>query len=267
MTQEIKQKERTSKPAIYFTIRELSIIFMLAILAALSGTFAPKDLHLGDGGLVPTLTHGILKLPGPGTGLMFFGGALCLFLVLGMLLVKKPWTAITISVIVIALDLLIGQETVSAIPMSFHSLDVIFILAIIIELLPLLSWEKPPLQYIVPAILACLGASALLLYVSGQDKIGYLIIAFIAFCYTIICYKYPMKYLLAGMIATMYYILHFWIFCGNSLAAGFPASPLLIPLILCAGAVGGALFTTAAYVIDILIRTYTGQGYGDAGAA
>jgi hypothetical protein len=262
MNENTTHKEKLPKPHLYFTPRELLIIGFLAFLAVLTGTFAPKYLHLGDGGIVPTITHTILKLPGPGTGLMFFGGALCFWLILGLLLIKKPWTAAVMSVLVIALDLLIGQESVSAIPMSVHSLDVILFIGIIIEVLAMLSWEKPPLKYVVPGILAGLGAITLLVYLSGQNKTGYVILAILAFCYALIFYRYPMKYLAAGAIATMYYILHFWMFCGDSLAARFPATPVLIPIILCAGIVGGVLFATAAYGIDMLLKIYMDHDSG-----
>ena len=263
MNEDTTIKERLPKAHLYFTIRELLIIAFLALLAVLTGTFAPKYLHLGDGGIVPTITHGILKLPGPGTGLMIFGGALCFCLVLGLMLIKKPWTAVVMSVLIIAIDLLIGQETVSAIPLNIHSLDVILFIAIIIEVLAMLSWEKPPLKYGVPVILAGLGAITLFVYLSGQDKIGYVIIAILAFCFALIFYRYPVKYLAACAIANMYYILHFWIFCGDSVAARFPATPILIPVILCAGIVGGVLFATAAYGVDMLLKCYVGDDSED----
>jgi chromate transport protein ChrA len=149
--------------------------------------------------------------------------------------------------------------------MSVHSLDVILFIAIIIEVLALLSWDKPLLKYIIPVILAVLGAITLFVYLSGQDKIGYVIIAILAFCFALVFYRYPMKFLAACAIANMYYILHFWMFCGDSLAARFPATPVLVPIILCAGIVGGFLFTTAAYGVDMLMKSYMDQDSGKAG--
>jgi hypothetical protein len=268
MNKEQTLQERIAKLTGYYSLREGGIIAILAILAVFSGIYAPK--YLLPGGSVPTLMHTILKLPGPGAGIMVFGGTLCFCLVLGLLLINKPGTAVVMSLLVIAIDLLIGQQPVSAVSLNFHSLDVILFVAIIIEILALLPLDKVPLKYVMPILLAGLGTITLYLFITGQAKmgengaaatdfpLGYVIIAILALCYAIICYRYPVKYLAACAIANMYYILHFWLFFGKSFAVRFPAAPDIILVLLCVAAVGGVLFATAAYGIDLLLKMYMG---------
>ena len=268
MNEELINKEKISKLSGYFSFREWIIIVSLAILAVLTGVYAPT--YLLPGGSVPTLMHAVMKLPGPGAGIMVFGGTLCFSLVLGLLLIKKPGTAVTMSLLIIAIDLLVGKQPVSAVSLNLHSLDVILFVAILIEILALLSWEKAPLKYIMPILLGGLGAITFYLFFTGQAKmgesgamatvfpLGYVIIAMVALCYAIICYRYPVKYLAVCVIANMYYILHFWLFFGKSFATRFPAAPDIILVLLCVAAVGGVIFATAAYGVDMLWKMYSG---------
>jgi hypothetical protein len=260
-------KENVSKLSGYFSFREWIIIACLAILAVITGVYAP--VYLLPGGGVPTLMHQIMKLPGPGAGIMVFGGTLCFSLVLGLLLIKKPGTAIVISLLVIAIDLLMGKQPVVVVSLNLHSLDVILFVAVIIEILALFSWEKTPLKYVMPVLLAGLGAITFCLFSTGQAKmsggavatvfpIGYVITAILALCYAVICYRYPVRYLAACAIANMYYILHFWLFFGKSFAVQFPTAPDITLVLLCVAAVGGVLFATAAYGVNKLSKVYGG---------
>jgi hypothetical protein len=273
MNEELTIKDKLSKIIGYFPFREWVIIAFLAILAVISGVYAPT--YLLPGGSVPTLMHAVMKLPGPGAGIMVFGGTLCFSLVLGLLLIKKPGTAVVMSLLVIAIDLLIGKQPVIVVSLNLHSLDVILFVAIIIELLALLSWDKAPSKYVMPLLMAGLGVITLYLFLTGQAKmpgsatatdfpIGYVVVGILALCYAIICYCYPVKYLAACAIANMYYILHFWLFFGDSFASRFPASPDIIPVLLCVATVGGVLFATAAYGVDLIWKSYAGQSSGDA---
>jgi len=179
---------------------------------------------------------------------------------------KKPGTAIVISLLVIAIDLLVGQQAV-----SIHAIDVVLFVAIIVEILAVLPLEAAPWKHIVPVVLAILGAITLFLFITGQAKmgengaaatafpLGYVVIGMISLCYAVICYRYPVKYLSACAIANMYYILHFWLFWGASFGARFPVSLDIIPVLLCVAAVGGVVFATVAYLIDLLWKMYLGR--------
>jgi len=253
-----------TKSTAYFSFRELGIIALLAVMAVLSGTYAP--MYLLPGGSIGGFVHGFLVLPGPGAGVLIFGGILCFWLTLGLLFIKKPGTAIVISLLVIAIDLLVGQQAV-----SIHAIDVVLFVAIIVEILAVLPLEEAPWKHIVPVVLAILGAITLFLFITGQAKmgengaaatafpLGYVVIGMISLCYAVICYRYPAKYLSACAIANMYYILHFWLFWGASFGARFPVSLDIIPVLLCVAAVGGVVFATVAYLIDLLWKMYLGR--------
>lgn len=263
-----KISENLKRYVNYFTFRDLVIIFFLAILAVITGTFAPD--YIAQGG-VPTIMHGILKLPGPGAGIMLFGGTLCFSFVLGLLLIRKPRTAVVMSLLVIAMDLVIGKQAVVVVSMNFYSLIIILVIAVMIEGLARLHWENRPLKLVIPVVLAGLGLITLYLFLTGQVKmpggataattfpIGYVITALLALAFAIICYRYPLKYFAGCAIATMYYILHFWLFFGKSFASSFPASPDIIPVLFCVAAVGGVLFAALAYGIDTLGKIYFGM--------
>ncbi|SCL74244.1 hypothetical protein L21_0112 [Methanoculleus chikugoensis] len=246
----------------YFSFRELGMIALLAILAVFSGTYAP--VYLLPGGSIAGFVHQFLILPGPGAGVFVFGSILCFWLVLGLLLVKKPGTAAVMSLLIVAIDLLIGTQAV-----SIHAIDVIVLVAVIIEILTMLPLTNTPLKYVTPALLAVLGATTLLLFLAGQAKmgengapatsfpLGYVVISLIALCYAVICYRHPAKYLAASAIANMYYLLHFWLFWGSSFAGRFPVAPDIIPVLLCVAAVGGVLSASGAYAIDLLVKMYS----------
>ncbi len=197
---------------------------------------------------------------------MVFGGILCFWLVLGLLLVKKPGTAVVMSLLVIAIDLLTAGETATV-----QTLDVLLFVAIIIEVISLLPVEKSPLKNVMPVLLAVLGAIILFLLVTGAAKVGengsaatefplgYAVIGILALCYAFVCYRYPVKYLAACAIANMYYMLHFWLFWGVTFADRLPVSPDIVPVLLCVAATGGVLFATAAYGIVLLTNLYGGK--------
>lgn len=253
---------KEKKPTGYFSFRELGIIALLSILAVFSGTYAP--VYLLPGGSISGFVHGFLMLPGPGAGVFVIGGILCFWLVLGLLLVKKRGTAVVMSLLVVAIDLLIGTQAI-----SIHAIDVIVIVAVIIEILTMLPLENTPLKYVTPALLAVFGATTLLLFLAGQAKmgengalatsfpLGYVVISLVALCYAVICYRHPAKYLAASAIANMYYILHFWLFWGSSFAGRVPVALDIIPVLLCVAAVGGVLFASGAYAIDLLVKAYS----------
>ena len=256
------------KPTSYFSFGELGIIALLAVLAVLSGTYAPQ--YLLGGGDLSGFVYGNLKLPGPGAGVLVFGSILCFWLMLGLLIVKKPGTAMVMSVIVIALNLFISGEIATV-----QALDVILFVAAIIEVLVLLPFGKAPLNYAMPVLMAGLGTITLFLAFAGQAKVGengaavtglppgYVIIGILALCYAIVCYRYPVDCFAACAGANMYYILHFWLFWGTSFAGRLPVSPDIIPVLFCGTAVGGVLAATGAYGIDLIRVRYAGHSAGN----
>ena len=123
--------------SIYFNLKELGIILVLSILAAVSGALVPSYLFPEE--RISDIVYGILVLPGPGAGVLIFGGILCFWLLVGLILVKKPGTAVAMSMLLIAFDLLFGNQVV-----IIQSLDVLFIVAIIIEAVCLIPVERNP---------------------------------------------------------------------------------------------------------------------------
>ena len=258
------EKKSTS----YFSFMELGIIGLLAVLAVISGTYVPQ--YLLAGGDLSGFVYGTLVLPGPGAGVLVFGSILCFWLILSLLLVQKPGTAIVISVIVIALNLFISGETA-----TIQALDALLIVAAIIEVLVLLPFGNVPLKYAMPVLMTGLGAITLFLAITGQAKVGesgtaatgfplgYVTIGILALCYAIVCYRYPVDYFAACAGANMYYILHFWLFWGTSFAGRLPVSPDIIPVLFCVTAVGGLLAATGAYGTDLLCKRYAGHSSGN----
>jgi hypothetical protein len=262
MTNEKITNDRFRRIREYFSPKEWGIIVLLSVLTVIIGTVLPRYLVADGKGIMPAFVHGILKFPSPSAGFIVFGGLLCFWFILGLLLIRKPWTAIVMSILVMAIDFLIGQQPVPITPTNLHSLDAIMLVAIIIEILTLFSWEKSPLKYVMPVILAGFGAIILFVYftVSGQDRIGYVLIAILAFGYAVVCYQHPLKFLAAGTIASMCYLGHFWIFFSASVKTLNWSPTMDITLVhLCIVAVGGALFATVAYGVEKLLKSYTGH--------
>ena len=82
---------------LYFSLREIGIIIILSILAAVTGALVPS--YLFPEGRISDFVYNVLHLPGPGAGVMLFGGILCFWLVLGLIVIKKPGAAVAISVV------------------------------------------------------------------------------------------------------------------------------------------------------------------------
>lgn len=260
MTTDVTLSDRIRKICGYFSLKELGIILSLSILAVITGTILPGILVAGGKGYMPALMHGILKFPSPSAGFIVFGGVLCFWLVLALLLVRKPWTAISVSLLIIVMDAIICQQPCPVAPTNIESLSALLIVAVIIELLALLSWEKTPLRYLMTILFVVLGAALAVVYFTGDNRIGYVLIAFLAFCYAYICYRYPLKFLAAAALASIYYMVHFWVFFHESNKTfALPLSPGLLLVHLTIVAVGGALFATLAYGVDRLVNIYRGH--------
>jgi hypothetical protein len=93
----------TNKIKNYFTRNDLIIIVIIAIIAFLTSSYGLS--HLLPGGSAPGLVHAFLKLPGPGAGIFIASAFTCLWLVLGILITKKPGTVILIALLIIVFSL------------------------------------------------------------------------------------------------------------------------------------------------------------------
>lgn len=248
---------------IYFSFRDLGLIILLSVLAALSGALVPS--YLFPEGRISDFVYGVLHLPGPGAGVLIFGGILCFWLILGLILVKKPGTAVAMAIALIAFDLLFGNQTV-----IIQRLDALLFVAILIEMVCLLPLDRKPLNDVLPIILGGLSIVTLTVTLIGQAKQGESDILFSQFPGTfyvfgilgvgcaILCHRYPVRYLTAAGIANMYYMLHFWLFWGTGFVSRFPPDPAMIPVLLLVALVGGVVFASAGYGIGLLLNRYSG---------
>jgi len=256
--------------SIYFNLKELGIILVLSILAAVSGALVPSYLFPEE--RVSDIVYGMLALPGPGAGVLIFGGILCFWLLVGLILVKKPGTAVAMSTLLIAFDLLFGNQAV-----IIQSLDVLFIVAIIIEAVCLIPVERNPWSNILPVCLTVLSLITLALALLGQEKQGetniplaqfplfYCIFGILGLCYAFICHRYPVKYLVAAGLANMYYMLHFWLFWGDGFASRFPPDLIMVPVLLLVALLGGVIFASAAYGIELLRDRFLAHKHKETG--
>jgi hypothetical protein len=205
MTEEKSLKERITG---YFTRNDLLIIVGLAVIAFLTSNFALN--YILPGGPGPGFVHGFLKLPGPGTGIFNVSAFICLWLVLGILLVKKPGTVILIAVLILIFGLMFslamgghgghgahfatsngghatpgnsstpggsaverpagGAPTGGQQPIRFDYLALI--VAIIIECAGLLPLEQKPWKFVFPSLLSIMGIITLALWLTGNAKMG-----------------------------------------------------------------------------------------------
>jgi hypothetical protein len=241
---------------IYFTLQELGVIIALSVLAALSGALVPSwifpDTTISD------FVYSGLGLPGPGAGEVVFGGILCFWLLLGLFLVKKPGTAFAMAIILIAIDLMAGSQA-----LVIQTLDVLVFVALIIEAISQIPFvERRPWSYLLPACLLVLGITTLAIAILGCATTGemdtavtglpwsYYLFGILGLVCAFICCRYQVRYLLAAGLASMYYMLHFWLFWGSGFAARFPPDPVMIPVLFLAALLSGVVSAAAAYGIS-----------------
>ncbi|MDD1694213.1 MAG: hypothetical protein LUQ71_05765 [Methanoregula sp.] len=247
---------------IYFSLGELGLILLLSVLAALTGAIIPSLLF--PEGKISDFVYTTLGLPGPGAGVFVFGSILCFWLLTGLVLVKKPGTAVAMSVVIIAFDLLLGTQVVLV-----QTMDVLLFVALIIEAACIFPVERGPGKNILPVILALSGTTTIITALIGQAKLGeadsvvtgfpwsYYLFGILGICSAYFCYRYPVRYLVAAGLANMYYMLHFWFFWGEEFASRFPPDPMVIPVLLLIAAIGGVIAASAAYGIDRLFNHIT----------
>jgi hypothetical protein len=250
---------------VYFSLRELGEIALLAILAVIIGIDGSQYLLNGEAST--GIISEILNLSGPGAGIPLFGAVICFCLVLGMVVVKKPWTAIITSIIVIALILLLVG------PVSIDSVDGYLFIAIIIEVAALLPVSEKPWKYLLPGILVLLAGFALarvLLGLGGTGGIstvatispaGYFITAGLALCCAAICFYFPLKYLFGSGIANACFLMNIFLFQGRGVFASVNLLAMpKIPVIILAALVGGIFAAGAACEIEWISRYFSRGG-------
>lgn len=248
----------------YFTPQDLIIIVILALLAFLTSSFGLS--HVLPGGSAPGLVHAFLKLPGPGAGIFISAAFTCLWLVLGLLILKKPGTAIAMAVLIfvfMALATLVAGKSVR--------LDYLIVMvAIIIEIFGFIALEKKPWSYVFPAILVIMGVVTLALMLTGNAKmgengaaatvfpLGYAISGILALCLAAICFVYPAaKYIAGAGCSQVFYIVFCWLFNGKSgFATWVPVTPA-IPALLTFAFVCGAVMAVLAYGFYQLWNIYS----------
>jgi hypothetical protein len=246
----------------YFSVQEWGIIALLAILAFVTSSFLLT--HILPGGSAPGLVHAFLKLPGPGTGVFISSAFICLWLVAGLLLVRKTGTAIAIAILITALTVMAGLFVKGAVQLDY----LLVMVAIIIECAGLLPLESRPWQYIFPGIAGLLGIVTLALWLTGNAKmgesgaaatvfpLGYVVTGIIAVILAVICYNHPMKYLAGAGVAEMFYIVFCWLYNGKSgFGSWIPVIPAIPPLLAFA-LVCGATMALLAYCAYWLVMSY-----------
>jgi len=266
MNEEPTLQGKFSKIARYFSLKDMGMIILLALLAFATSGYGLK--YVLPGGTAPGLVHGFLKLPGPGAGIFINSAFICLWLVFGLLLLKKPGTALVIAILVVLFRIIIGLATCGSTRFDF----LLIIVAIIIEGIGLLPIEKKPWKYIFPSFIGIMGIITLALMVTGNAKmgesgaiatvfpLGYAVTGLLALFLAVICYFFPMKYVVGAGVAEMFYIVYCWLFNGKSgFATWVPVTPAIPPLLSFA-MVCGATMAFLAYCVFLLVRTYQGEG-------
>ena len=244
----------------FFTPFELGLLLIIAVLTVICQSYLTR--YLFPGGDISVFVYNTLNLPGPGSGVFLFGSIQIFWMILAVLIIKKPWTAIALSIITIALNLLIAEE------LNLSTLDVIFFIAIIIEALPYIKTGLKPLKYILPTILIILSIMTLAVLVTGNAKMGesgepvmqfpfgYTIFCLLGLLLSVICFFYPLKVVFAGGIANIYYAIHIWLFWGgDGIATRFPVSYDTIPVILLIALTSGIISSMLAIcLVNIYIK-------------
>lgn len=268
MTDDITFKDRLAKIPGYFTTNDLLIILGLAIIAFLTGSFGLQ--HILPGGSAPGLVHGFLKLPGPGAGIFIGSAFTCIWLVLGILLTKKPGTSLAIAILTFIFAAVSSLVLGLGVRMDY----LLIMVAIIIEIFGLLSIEKKPWSYIFPAFIAVMGIITLLLMATGQAKmgesgaaatvfpLGYAVTGIIALCLAAICYVHPMKYIAGAGAAEIFYIVYCWLFNGRSGFATWVPVTAAIPALLAFALVCGSLMAAIAYGMYYFWKLYNDRSFG-----
>ena len=280
MTNDKKQDGLIAKITTYFTLHDLIIIAALAVLAFLTSTYGLS--YILPGGPGGGFAHGFLKLPGPGAGIFITSAFICLWLVLGLLMTKKPGAAIGIVILITIITLVVSlimrgiflhkNPENAEYSFALEAQTLLILVAFIIEGAGLLPLEKKPWQYIFPPFIGIMGIITLALMLTGNAKmgengvaanvfpLGYAVVGILAILLAVICYSYPMKYVVGAGLAEVFYIVFCWLFNGKSgFATWLPVTPAIPPLLTFA-LVFGSLMAAIAYGICLLWKLYARHG-------
>ena len=267
MAEEPTLSDWTRKVTGYFTQQELLIILVLAVIAFLTASFGLSHILPGSG--ASSFVHGFLKLPGPGAGIFIGSAFTCVWLVLGLLLIKKPGTAILMAALIIVFSLLMSLARAGNVRLDYLML----LVAIIIECAGLLPFEKKPWRFFFPTLVSLMGLFTLALMLTGNAKmgengaaatvfpLGYAVSGILAIAIGVILWMYPRsKYIIGAGCAEVFYIVFCWLFNGKSgFATWVPVAPA-IPALLTFSFVCGAVMAAIAYGAYLLWNTYAVQG-------
>lgn len=248
----------------YFTSHDLLLIGAIAILAFLTGTFGLNRVL--PGGSPGGFAHGFLVLPGPGAGVFFTSAVTCLWLVLGLLLIRKTGTAIAIAAIVMSLCLAGSLAGFRMIRVDYLAV----MAALIIECSGLLPIDRKPWSHLFPSFLAILGVVTLALMLTGNAKtgengaaatvfpIGYAVTGILALALAIIVFSFPSaKYIAGAGCAEIFYLVFSWMYAGKTGFGSWLPIPIVIPPVLAFACVCGAFMAVLAYGIAMLMESYT----------
>jgi hypothetical protein len=280
MTEELTLQRKLANITGYFSQQDWIIIVLLAIIAFLTSSYGLN--YILPGGPGGGFAHGFLKMPGPGAGIFITSAFICLWLVLGLLLTRKPGTAIAVSILITVIVLVAGlimkglaaiqspERSEYSFPLEAQTLLVL--VAIIIDGSGLLPLEKKPWQNIFPPVIGIMGAITLALWLTGNAKmgengaastvfpLGYVVLGILGLAIAVICYFYPMKYVVGAGFAEVFYIVFCWLFNGKTgFATWLPVTPAIPPLLTFA-LVSGAFMALLAYGVNLLWNTYAGHG-------
>jgi len=264
MTDEKDVPNTVNKLHGYFTRQDLIIIVILALLAFLTSSFGLR--YILPGGSASGFVHGLLVLPGPGAGVFISSAFTCLWLVLGLLILKKHGTAIAMAVVTFVFMLLASLVMRRAVTPDY----LIVMVAIIIEIFGLLALEKKPWRYIFPLFIGIMGVITLTLMLTGNAKmgengapatvfpIGYAVTGIIALVIAVILFMYPAwKYVVGAGCSQVFYITFCWLYNGKSgFASWVPVVPA-IPALWTFAFVCGAVMAVLAYGFCLVWNTYS----------
>ncbi|SCL74245.1 hypothetical protein L21_0113 [Methanoculleus chikugoensis] len=251
----------------YFSLHDWGVIVFFAIVAFATSSYGLR--YILPGGTAPSFVHGFLKLPGPGAGIFISSAFICVWLVLAILLVKKPGTVLCVTFLMVILST--AASLITGGNVRFDYLP--FLVAIIIEGAGLLSLEKKPYRYIFPSFLTIMGLITLALMLTGNAKmgesgaaatvfpLGYAVSGIFALGLAVIFFSYPsVKFIIGAGCAEMFNIVFRWATHGKTGLFTWVPVPLAIPPLLTFAFVCGAVMAFLAYCVYILFQTYRGEG-------
>ena len=207
------------------------------------------------------------ELPGPGAGVLVFGSILCFWLLLGLILVKKPGTAAAMAMVLIAIDLLFGNQAV-----IIQSLDVLFIVAIIIEAVCLFTAADPSWKYLLPLVLIMLSLVTLGIALLGLAKQGendiplvqfptvYYVFGILGFCYAVICYRHPGKVLCRSRSCQYVLSAAFLALLGRWFCITVSPGSRHVAVLFLVALLGGIISASTVYGIEFLCKQYRLHG-------